>query len=80
MLAQVESEAVLTAVNEFYSLEMLPEIAKFLDPSRPPWKDWVEKLDEHTPIPESQLDEVRNAWRSWKEAFVDCRSAAASAL
>ncbi|KAI3437234.1 PseudoU_synth_1 domain-containing protein [Psidium guajava] len=67
MTALAESEAVLSTVDKFYRTIMLPQLARFLDPSRPPWKGWVERLDEHTPIPDMQLDEIRAAWESWKE-------------
>lgn len=79
LMAFVESEAVLSTVDKFYRSVMLPQVARFLDPSRPPWKEWVEKLDEHTPIPVTQLDELRAAWDSWKEA-AETRKAAASVV
>lgn len=68
MLAQVESEVILSNVEKFYKSAVLPKIARFLDPSQPPWKDWTDKL-ELSRIPEDQLDEVRAALRVWEETL-----------
>ncbi|KAJ6855979.1 pseudouridylate synthase family protein [Populus alba x Populus x berolinensis] len=35
----------------------------------PLWKEWVENLHKYTSVPDAQLDEVRNAWKVWKENF-----------
>lgn len=69
MVALVESEEILKDVEDFYKSILLPQVSEFLDPSRSPWKEWVELLDRNTGIPDSQLDQVKNAWISWKGQF-----------
>lgn len=69
MVSMVESEQILKSVNEFYTSVMLPELSKFLDSSKSPWADWVLKLDKYSSIPDDQLEEVREAWRTWKVNF-----------
>ncbi|KAK3147302.1 hypothetical protein QOZ80_3BG0280700 [Eleusine coracana subsp. coracana] len=64
-----KSVEVRKSVQEFYKAALVPELVKFLDPSMPPWKEWVENLDQLTGIPDSQLDEVREAYRVWKDAY-----------
>ncbi|KAL4189919.1 hypothetical protein AMTRI_Chr08g167840 [Amborella trichopoda] len=64
----IESKEINEAIENFYSSVLLPQVSSaFLDPSRPPWMDWVEKLDKYASIPDAELDEVRKAWRSWKD-------------
>ncbi|XP_038894775.1 putative tRNA pseudouridine synthase isoform X2 [Benincasa hispida] len=65
LLTLNESDDIVKSVNEFYRSAILPEVTNFLDTERPPWKEWVEKLDKYTSIPSEQLDEVRNAWKAW---------------
>ncbi|KAI5434934.1 putative tRNA pseudouridine synthase [Lathyrus oleraceus] len=65
----VESDEINKSVDDFYRSVMVPQVSKFLDPSRVPWTEWIEKLDAHTSIPNDQLDEVRKARSLWKENF-----------
>ncbi|KAL5102265.1 hypothetical protein RYX36_006592 [Vicia faba] len=65
----VESDEINKTVDDFYRSVMVPQVSKFLDPSRVPWAEWIEKLDAHTSIPNDQLDEVRKARNLWKENF-----------
>lgn len=69
MIAMVESEEIIKEVDEFYTSVMLPQVTKFLEPSGYPWREWIENLDRNTGIPDVELDEVRNAWKVWKEKF-----------
>ncbi|MFQ6624907.1 hypothetical protein Gotur_003673 [Gossypium turneri] len=79
MLTMVESKEILKAVDEFYKSVMLPQVSKFLDPSKSPWEEWVENLDFNTGIPDAELDEVRNAWKLWKEKLPIRRTSSAPA-
>nr|KYP72955.1 Putative tRNA pseudouridine synthase [Cajanus cajan] len=69
MVSMVESEQILDAVDEFYTSVVLPEVSKFLDSSKSPWEKWIENLDRYSGIPDVELDEVRKAWKTWKENF-----------
>ncbi|KAJ0075878.1 hypothetical protein Patl1_35088 [Pistacia atlantica] len=77
MLRMVESQEILKTVDEFYKSVMLPQVSQFLDSSKSPWKEWVVNLDENTSIPDEQLDEVRRAWKLWKEKFDSIRTGVA---
>lgn len=69
MQIMVESKEIQEAVNDFYSSVLLPQLSKFLDPSKSPWKEWVGNLDANTSISDTELDEVRASWKVWKEDF-----------
>lgn len=69
MLTLLESDDIIKAVDDFYYSTMLPQLSKFLDPSKSPWSDWVEILDANTSIADSQLEGVRVAWKLWKEQY-----------
>ncbi|XP_073009547.1 putative tRNA pseudouridine synthase [Typha latifolia] len=68
-----ESEEIQKAIEEYYSTVLLPEVSQFLDASKSPWKEWVDNLDLYTSIPDTELDEVRKAWKVWKEDFVQVK-------
>ncbi|XP_066351174.1 putative tRNA pseudouridine synthase [Miscanthus floridulus] len=74
-----KSAAIRKGVEEFYKAALLPEVAKFLGPSMPPWKEWLENLDRFAGIPDSQLDEVREAYRAWKADYDRVKMARKSA-
>jgi len=56
----LESEEIQKEVDQFYSSVLLPQVSKFLDASKSPWKKWTENLDKHTSISKAELDE---SWR-----------------
>ncbi|WMV45922.1 hypothetical protein MTR67_039307, partial [Solanum verrucosum] len=79
ILTLLESDDILKAVDDFYYSTMLPQLSRFLNPSKSPWSEWVEILDANTSIPDSQLEEVRVAWKLWK-ALHDSRTKFPSVL
>ncbi|KAJ4764266.1 tRNA pseudouridine synthase [Rhynchospora pubera] len=75
MQTMKECQEVQQAVNDFYWDVLLPQVSRFLDPSKAPWDDWMEKLDRHVRIPDPELDEVRTAYKIWREDFVRMKEA-----
>ncbi|XAR58859.1 Mitochondrial tRNA pseudouridine(27/28) synthase [Bertholletia excelsa] len=73
LLTLAESKEILKVIDEFYSSIMLPKVSKFLDPSKSPWKEWIERMEANARIPETVLDEVMKAWESWNEKL-QCRN------
>ncbi|XP_068641185.1 putative tRNA pseudouridine synthase [Aristolochia californica] len=67
----VESEEINGEADKFYSSILLPQVSKFLDPSDYPWEEWVEKLGAYVSIPDTELEEVRTAYREWKGKFLE---------
>jgi tRNA pseudouridine38-40 synthase len=65
-----ECQKVQQAVKSFYWDVLLPQLSRFLDPSKAPWDDWMEKMNLYASIPEQELDEVRLAYKLWKDDFV----------
>lgn len=61
-----QSTGVQHRVNDFYSNVLLPEVAKFLDPSKPVWRIWLDYLDQCS-IPYVEMNELRRAWTQWQE-------------
>lgn len=61
-----QSTGVQHRVNDFYSNVLLPEVAKFLDPSKPVWRIWLDYLDQCS-IPDVEMNELRRAWTQWQE-------------
>ncbi|XP_078160468.1 pseudouridine synthase family protein [Carex rostrata] len=70
-----ECQEVQQAVKDFYWDVLLPQISRFLDPSKAPWDDWMEKLDLYAGIPDPELDEVRIAYKIWREDFIKMKTA-----
>ncbi|KAI3927122.1 hypothetical protein MKX01_029890 [Papaver californicum] len=69
MKTLVESEEILKGVDKFYKYQLLPQLSQFLEPSQAPWKEWVDILDANTGIPDTEMEDVRNAWKTWKQSF-----------
>nr|CAD1841871.1 unnamed protein product [Ananas comosus var. bracteatus] len=74
----VESDEIKKSVDEFYSAVLVPQVSKFLDVSKSPWKEWVDNLDMYTRIPDAEMEDVRKAWKTWKEEYVQVRKSRSS--
>lgn len=73
MQSMAESQEIQEAVDDFYTSVLLPEVSKFLDPSKSPWKEWVDNLETYTSISDTELDEVRQAFHVWKAGFLKAK-------
>ncbi|GLJ16514.1 hypothetical protein SUGI_0282100 [Cryptomeria japonica] len=63
------SDSIQDRVDDFYSTVLLPELATYLDPLKPLWKGWLERLD-MSAIPDEEMNKLRRAWIQWQENHV----------
>lgn len=66
--ARGESEEVEKEIEEFYRAVMVPQVGRFLDSEKSPWKEWVEHLDRNDGLIDEELKDVRKGWEEWKAA------------
>ncbi|KAF3790342.1 putative tRNA pseudouridine synthase [Nymphaea thermarum] len=65
----IESHEIQKSVDQFHADVVLPQLSRFLDTSKSPWKEWLENLDTYTSIPDEQLEQVRGAWSLWRDSY-----------
>lgn len=68
MEATGESEEVEKEIEEFYRAVMVPQVSRFLDSEKSPWKEWVEHLDRNDGLIDEELEDVRKGYEEWKAA------------
>ncbi|CAH2060044.1 unnamed protein product [Thlaspi arvense] len=64
--AMGESEEVEREVEEFYRRVMVPQVSRFLDSEKAPWKEWLEHLERNDGLIDEQLQDVRRGWEEWR--------------
>lgn len=66
IVAMGDSQEVEKEVEEFYRAVMIPEVSRFLDSEKSPWKEWVEHLEKNDGLIDEELENVRRGWMEWK--------------
>uniref|UniRef100_B9INP6 Uncharacterized protein n=1 Tax=Populus trichocarpa TaxID=3694 RepID=B9INP6_POPTR len=84
ILPLAPTEVLISRGNDFPLIQnsgegKRPEMERMVESEEfsmlPLWKEWVENLHKYTSV-HAQLDEVRNAWKVWKENFQISKSIA----